>query len=126
MKSIFISILVSICILFSATVSAGMPVVDVGAATLLTKQLAELKSQAESLKKQLENLSPDSHQWGNTQNLINQLQDNIRQSNALAYSAGDLDQRFRTTYAGYKASKNYQEEYRTITNSSQQTFNNVL
>ncbi len=114
-----------VCFFLMVTnVHAMMPVVDAGAIVQLVTQVSLLKKEVEYIALELKNL--DSYHWSNAQPLINRLGDIAAQQNSLAYSAGNLDRKFKEAYPGYVAPMDYSTQYKNNTNMTLNTLNSVL
>lgn len=118
--------LLAINLCYVGILSAEMPVIDFAVAAQLTQQLAELERHADYLKQQISVLSPGQYQWSNAQNLINELGNVMNQTNSLAYSSADLENRFKSAFPGYQAPQDFNAQYRNNMTQSQNTLNGVL
>lgn len=112
--------------LFSKTVFATMPVIDVAALAQLGNQLAELKTQTQSMQQTLQTLSGDQYQWSNTQDLMKQLQHAMQMPSEIMNDGDQLQHTFQKAYPGYQALPDFQKHYQTNVNTAQQTFCGVL
>lgn len=125
-KPNFLSVLTMLLLVFSNSVYAMLPVIDVAALAQLGNQLAELRVQTQSIQQALLTLSGDQYQWSQAQPLLNQLGDIMQKTHGLAYNAERMDEAFKQTYPGYQPPNNFSEQYRNNVNTAQNTFNGVL
>lgn len=102
------------------------PVIDYAAIAQLTSQLTQLKTQTEYIQQQLKVLDTNQYQWSNAQGLINQLGTIVNQTNGIAYSGKDINQRFQQAYPGYQAPTDFNQQYQNNVNTTQNTLNGVL
>lgn len=118
--------LFSYIILFGYLMSAKamLAVVDPYAVAQLIKQLIQLKEQTQYIKQQLQVLK--SGEWAKTQDLMNELGGIVNQTNGIAYSATNINQRFRESYPGYREPQDYDKQYQDNVNQTQNTLNGVL
>jgi len=92
----------------------------------LMAQLDVLNDQSNILNTAIEKLPSGSYNWSNTSKLIQELDNILSQSNALSYTAENVDQQFKNLFPGYISVNNYNEEYQHITESALDTLQNVL
>jgi P-type conjugative transfer protein TrbJ len=89
-------------------------------------QLAIQSQQLQSQLKDIENFKGNIGQWANTQNLLYQLANQVQHGQALAYQMQDLDKQYRSRFPGYVAPQNYQQSYRSWTQTTQDTLLSTL
>ncbi len=119
-------ILIIFLFVFSLQVNATMPVVDYMAILQLGNQLILLKEQTQYIKQQLQILEGNQYQWSNAQSLINNLGSIVQQTNGIAYSATNINQKFQQSYPGYQAPQDFNQQYKNNINMTQNTLNGVL
>lgn len=102
---------------------------------MMVKQLAQQASQIQNQIQQYENMvqntkSVPQHLWGNAMNDFQRINSLLKQSKALAYSAGNLDSQFSQRYQGYQGyatsrlnNKSWQNKYNQW---SQESSDNAL
>jgi P-type conjugative transfer protein TrbJ len=108
---------------------SALPVIDFAAGLQLANQLAQLQKQTlyvEQSLQALKGLNVGQYQWSNARALINQLGEVTTRTNALSYSASNLDERFRQAYPGYVAPEDFQKQYKENADRTQATLNNSL
>jgi len=120
------AIVLVILIVLALPAKANMPVVDFGAIYQLEVQLRELRAQSEYIKRELDVLKPDQYHWSSAGILISSLSNVMNATNGIAYTAGDLDKKFRDAFPGYKAPQDYNQAYQNNVNTTQNTLNGVL
>ncbi len=100
-------------------------------ATMVIQQLQQIQNQLQSIKYQAANLKSLSGQnWDNARQALTQLGSTMQQGNALAYSASDIDQRFKQRFPGYSSGQegttDYSSQYQKWVQTNQDTMNGVM
>lgn len=113
-------------LIFSKPSFAMMPVIDVAALAQLGNQLSEMKLQTQSMQQTLQTLSGNQYQWSNTQNFLNQLHGAMQTSQGMMYNQEKLSEQFQHAYPGYQAPEQFQKQYQTNVNTTQQTLSGVM
>lgn len=113
-------------LLFSKAAFAMMPVIDAAALAQLVNQLAELKTQTQSMQQTLQTLSGNQYQWSNTQHFLSQLQDAMQKTQGINYYSNTLQAQFQKAYPGYQVPNDFQKHYQTNVNTAQHTFCGVV
>jgi P-type conjugative transfer protein TrbJ len=126
MKHLFYRLILIVTLVSTWSPAHAMIVFDPTVFAKLAEEMLVMQEQLDDLNKELKALSGGQYQWSNAQTLINQLGSTINQSNAIAYSAADVNNKFQSIYPGYKAPDNYSQSYQQVVQSTMQTLNNVL
>lgn len=124
--TLYKTLLLSVSLIFVCSLHANLPVIDVASIAQLAAQLNQLREQTLYIKQQLDILKSNQYQWSNAQGLINDLGSIINQKNSIAYSASNIDLKFRQAYPGYQAPTDFNKQYKDNTNMTQNTLNGVL
>ncbi|MBV9576348.1 MAG: hypothetical protein JO149_06965 [Gammaproteobacteria bacterium] len=119
-------LLLSILLILTTNAYATLPVIDYASLIQMGNQLIQLKQQTEYIEQQLKALNGNQYQWSNAQVLINNLGSIISQTNGIAYSATNVNQKFQQAYPGYEAPENFNQQYKNNINMTQNTLNGVL
>jgi P-type conjugative transfer protein TrbJ len=106
--------------------NAALPMIDYASLIQLGNQLMQLKQQTQYIQQQLQTLNGDQYQWSNVQGLINNLGSIVNQTNGIAYSASNINQKFQQAYPGYQAPEDFNQQYKNNANLIQNTLNGVL
>ncbi len=125
-KPSFLSFLIVLLLVFSHSVYAMLPVIDVAAIAQLGNQLTQLKIQTQAIQQALLTLSDDQYQWSQVQPLLNELGSIMQKTQGLSYNAEKMNEAFKQAYPGYQAPTNFSEQYQNNVNTAQNTFNGVL
>lgn len=133
MKIFFVLCKYSLILVFILNYAyAAVVVTDPGALTQLIAQLSILKQQSQYLFQQLDSLKKldlNQYQFSHVQDLIKKIDEKLQLSNAISYTAKDIEQRFKNDFSGQKILQNYSEEYKKIVsaaNTMQTTLKNTL
>lgn len=126
MTSLYKNLLFFILFFFAYSANATLPVIDYATLIQLGNQLMQLKQQTQYIQQQIQMLKGDQYQWSNAQGLINNLGSIVNQTNGIAYSASNVNQKFQQAYPGYQAPQDFNQQYKNNVNMTQNTLNGVL
>lgn len=101
----------------------------VSTAKTIINQAEQLKRQASQLQLQnIENanFNGGSFRWEDTRAYLQALAHNMQQGKALAYSMRNLDSEFQQRFPGFKATNDYQNDYKNWSTTSRDTLRATL
>jgi len=102
--------------------------------TQITNQVTQITNQIKMYTNMLQNTATlPAHIWGSIQRDIQQLQSVVQQGQAIAYSAGNLDQTLRQRFQSYQQyqsglpnSKTYAQMYQSWSDTNRDTIQSML
>ena len=106
-------------------------VTSIKTAMMVLQQVRQIQNQLQAIQYQATNLKTLSGQnWDNARQSLTQLSGAMQQGNALAYSASNIDQRFKKRFPGYTGSQgattDYSSQYKGWVQTNQDTMNGVM
>ena len=98
-------------------------------ALIALKEISMLSQQIQMVKNQITNLSNlNVLHWSNSKDALNGLNNALNQGQAITYSEGNIDDRFRKLYPGYTANiqGDYQAQDKELIQTNQDTMRGVM